>query len=1175
MKILNFILIVFTILVSEKIFAQTSSEIKDVINIYTKVTSFESASIVNVTSSIGFKAGDTVMIAQMSGAIYSLDDPNVIDNPANVGKYELTVIGAVSANKITFNSPLKSSYDQSEFIQLIRVPSYNDAIVVDKLTCSPWDGTKGGVLVLVANRSVTLNSDIDVSGKGFRGKPPITYAVGKCFGSSGVPFTTYNILNASADSTSGLKGDGISTNQFVYTMGKGPAGNGGGAGTGAFAGGGGGGNYGLGGNGAKEKCATESQLNWGGNGGGIDAQYFSNSFFHRRIYMGGGGGSGIQKTSSSGSAGGNGGGIVIILTSHLITNSHYIKANGQDVEPAVTDGSSSGGGGGGGMILLTVDSVKNDILNVSARGGNGGSSASSTPCEGQGGGGGGGFIWFTGKDRTFTTFDVSGGKSGTGSGCDVSSTSGNKGDSLNRLLLPLTGFLNNTITSVSKTCYNTRVIVKGSRPQGGNGEFTFLWEYRNYGSTSWLPAPGKNDSVDYRTPFLTDTTEFRRIVSSDGMNDVSRLIKIDVFPQIVNNIVDPDTIVCYGSLQVKVRGAIAGGGIGNFTYEWTRRTLTGSWELATGINSGLDYSAPTDVTRFYRRKATSDYCSTYDSVKVEVLPLISNNLVTPRQTVCTGSTPSPYLGSEPSGGSGSYAYLWQWSTDSLVWSNTSVSAKDFSNPVVLPQTTYYRRLVLSGLKDCCRDTSKNIKVIVLPTITNNTIAAPQTICQDTKPELFTGSNPEGGDISTGYRYKWESSENNIKWDSIQYSHLLADFQAVEQDTTKSFRRIVYSGLNDCCKSISNPIKITVQPKIKNNTILGDTAICDNATPALVKGAFSSFTGGDGTTYASRWMRKSVTGSWQDIPGALQYTYQPGALTDTIWYQRVISSGTCVDYSNIVKINVLNTIQGNQITGNNVVCEGFQAGQLSSENITGGEPNVYRFTWEKSTDQVSWSAVQGEADSQLLPGVLPQSTHFRRRIKSGPFDCCVSLSNSFLISVDKLPSVPKAEEDKDLIFQDTSSLYAEHPLIGTGIWTSSSDAVISNVNSNKTRLSGLKFGRYVFYWTITNGVCPSVTDSVVINISDLQRYTGFSPNNDGVNDYFVVDGISNAPNKELTIINRWGVEVFHSPDYKNDWDGKSKSGEDLPEDTYFYILKVKDIYNAGKSRVYQNFVVIKR
>lgn len=1174
MKILKYILVTVNFLILGHVFAQTPTEIKDIINKYTSVTLVESASVVYVTSAADFKPGDTVMIAQMRGAIYSPDDPSVIDNPAKTGKYELTVIGSVSGTKITFNSPLKNTYDSDEVLQLIRVPSYSDAKVVAKLTCGAWDGQKGGVLVLVATSSLTLDADIDVSGKGFRGQMPVTYATGKCFATSGVPFSTYNILNASVDSTSGLKGEGISTKKFVYQRGKGPSGNGGGAGSGAFSGGGGGGNFGFGGKGAKEGCAALNQLSWGGDGGGIDAQYFSNTSFHRRIYLGGGGGSGIERVASAGSAGGNGGGIVIILTPYIVTNNNFIRADGISVTKLVTDGSSSGGGGGGGMVLLAVDSVKNKNLNVSAIGGNGGGTASGSLCEGHGGGGGGGFVWFSGKTMDFSALNIDGGNAGYGT-CDVSATAGNKGDSLNRLLLPLTGFLNNTIQTVPKTCYKTSVVIKGSRPQGGNGVYTYLWEYRNYGSPTWTAAPGKNDSIHYKTSLLLDTSEFRRTVSSDGMNDISRLIRVNVFPEITNNIIDPDTTLCVGSPSVKIRGTSAAGGIGGFTYDWTQRTLTGSWEPVSGIGNTKDYTISSDVTRYYRRKASSDYCSTYDSVKVEILPLIANNLVTPRQTICSGAVPVPYMGTTPTGGDNVFKYLWQQSNDSLNWANTVVTTEDFTNPAALTQTTYYRRIVYSGLRDCCSDISKNIKVIVLPQITSNSITAPQTICQGTAPELFNGSTPAGGDIISGYRYKWESTKNNIKWDSIIYSPLNKNYQAPALDTTISFRRVVFSGLNDCCKSISNEIKMTVQPKIKNNTISGDTAICDTATPALVKG-LSSFTGGNGSSYASKWIKKGLTGNWQDISGAIQYTYQPPALTDSVSYRRVITSGTCIDSSNIVKIDVLNTIQGNQITGNSVVCQDFEADPITGGALTGGEPMVYRYLWEKSTDQTNWSAISGETNSQLLPGVLPQDLYFRRKVKSGPNDCCISISNSFNIVVDPKPLTPEAGADKDLIYQDTTSLMAVAPPIGTGIWTTTSDASISTPDKNYTKINDLKVGRYVFYWTVTNGVCPTVNDSVVVMVSDLKRYTGFSPNGDGINDYFVVDGITSLPGKKLTIMNRWGVEVYYSSDYQNDWDGKNqKNGEDLPEDTYFYVLRVDNVFDKGNQKTYKGYVVIKR
>ena len=71
----------------------------------------------------------------------------------------------------------------------------------------------------------------------------------------------------------------------------------------------------------------------------------------------------------------------------------------------------------------------------------------------------------------------------------------------------------------------------------------------------------------------------------------------------------------------------------------------------------------------------------------------------------------------------------------------------------------------------------------------------------------------------------------------------------------------------------------------------------------------------------------------------------------------------------------------------------------------------------------------------------------------------------------------------------------------------------------------------------------------------------TPNGDGVNDVFVIEGIENYPNNELIIFNRWGAEVFRANGYSNDWDGKSTSdfniwGEDLPTGTYYYLFDTK-------------------
>lgn len=88
-------------------------------------------------------------------------------------------------------------------------------------------------------------------------------------------------------------------------------------------------------------------------------------------------------------------------------------------------------------------------------------------------------------------------------------------------------------------------------------------------------------------------------------------------------------------------------------------------------------------------------------------------------------------------------------------------------------------------------------------------------------------------------------------------------------------------------------------------------------------------------------------------------------------------------------------------------------------------------------------------------------------------------------------------------------------------------------------------------------------SVLKASSGINVYTFFSPNGDGVNDTFVIEGLATSPDNELYLYNRWGVEVFSMKNYDNSFDGTSQGrvtiAEDnkLPVGTYYYVLKLKD------------------
>ncbi|MFT3740215.1 MAG: Ig-like domain-containing protein [Breznakibacter sp.] len=82
---------------------------------------------------------------------------------------------------------------------------------------------------------------------------------------------------------------------------------------------------------------------------------------------------------------------------------------------------------------------------------------------------------------------------------------------------------------------------------------------------------------------------------------------------------------------------------------------------------------------------------------------------------------------------------------------------------------------------------------------------------------------------------------------------------------------------------------------------------------------------------------------------------------------------------------------------------------------------------------------------------------------------------------------------------------------------------------------------------------------------------FSPNGDGINDFWVIPVIADYPENQLTVYNRWGTEVYHKTNYDNSWDGRSSVstlGKDiLPEGTYFYVLKLGKGEATLKGTVY--------
>ncbi len=73
-----------------------------------------------------------------------------------------------------------------------------------------------------------------------------------------------------------------------------------------------------------------------------------------------------------------------------------------------------------------------------------------------------------------------------------------------------------------------------------------------------------------------------------------------------------------------------------------------------------------------------------------------------------------------------------------------------------------------------------------------------------------------------------------------------------------------------------------------------------------------------------------------------------------------------------------------------------------------------------------------------------------------------------------------------------------------------------------------------------------------SLNNVKFSNVFTPNNDGINDLFFIDGISQCGEYELTFFNRWGQEIFNTTTNQPKWDGKTSNGQDALAGVYYYL-----------------------
>jgi gliding motility-associated-like protein len=100
------------------------------------------------------------------------------------------------------------------------------------------------------------------------------------------------------------------------------------------------------------------------------------------------------------------------------------------------------------------------------------------------------------------------------------------------------------------------------------------------------------------------------------------------------------------------------------------------------------------------------------------------------------------------------------------------------------------------------------------------------------------------------------------------------------------------------------------------------------------------------------------------------------------------------------------------------------------------------------------------------------------------------------------------------------------------------------------------GAYTVQLNVIDGNgCVDSTSVLITVYGQLIIPNVITANGDNINDAFVIEGLKS--NSLLQIFNRWGELVFETIDYQNDWKGIDRSGLELIEGVYTYLLQTAE------------------
>ncbi|WP_425076900.1 gliding motility-associated C-terminal domain-containing protein [Psychroserpens sp. S379A] len=461
-------------------------------------------------------------------------------------------------------------------------------------------------------------------------------------------------------------------------------------------------------------------------------------------------------------------------------------------------------------------------------------------------------------------------------------------------------------------------------------------------------------------------------------------------------------------------------------------------------------------------------------------------------------------------------------------------------------------------------------------------------------------------VDTGtYTYQWKILDNSGNWINVTDDAIYSGATT----NTLSLNNVPFSFNNNqyYCEMVSATCNLTsdtvqLQVNITEVDTLTDQNTCDNYTlPTLTNGLY--FTGPNGT--GSLLNPGNVITASQTI-----YIFNSvGTCTNESSFTVTITDSPLVDVlqnqTACTEFTLPTLTNGNYFTASGGNGTALNAGdiittsqtifiynEVNTSTLSCSNESSFEITIS-GTPSVDTLSNQAECSEFILPALTngnyftgsngtgtqlnandsistSQTIFIYNEVGTAP-DICTNES-SFLVTI--YPAIDFSLTDNNIsISENNVTVTMSDTSINYIYAIDNQDFQTNNIFSN------LSNGTHTLYVSDDNGC---VVKSLLFNISliaqELVIPNGFSPNDDGKNDWFNIQGLYDVfPNHKLEIYNRYGTLVFQGNNNKK-WYGKANKGllktsNTLPVGTYFYVLNLND--NNTSKQSYSGWVYLNK